>query len=71
MQLIDKEQASYVEEKVVMDFIQLLNNKYGQESPIKSSFAKIHKYLGMILDHSKEGYVIMTITNTSCFSMTV
>jgi len=43
----------------VEDIVQLLNEQYGKEEPITVHHRQVHDYLGMQLDFSQEGKVIL------------
>jgi len=45
----------------VEDIVRLLNEQYGKEEPITVHHGQVHDYLGMQLDFSQEGRVILSM----------
>jgi hypothetical protein len=56
---IDDLKISYVKQEVLEDLISLLNKKYGKLNPLTVTLGDIHDYLGMTLDYSVPGAVII------------
>jgi len=56
---VDDVKSSHIDPKVNDSFIDWLKKEYGQLGEVKSSRGKRHDYLGMILDYSVEGQVII------------
>ena len=49
--------------KVNDEFDKWLNKKYGEQSPVTSHRGKVHDYLGMTLNFSEKGKVIIDVTD--------
>ena len=58
---VDDVKVSHVEKKVVDDFIDWVQEKYGQITPVKPSRGKVHDCLAMILNFIKQGKVIVDV----------
>jgi len=56
---VDDLKISHVDEQVVDETVRMLNNKYGKHKPLTVNRGKIHDYLGMKLDYSQAGKVIV------------
>ena len=56
---VDDLKISHVEPKVNDKFLKWLNRKFGLHGEVKAVRGKRHDYLGMTLDYSKEGKVII------------
>jgi hypothetical protein len=54
---------SHVDTKVVDSLIDDLDHEFGKETPLSKSRGKIHDYLGMTLDFSINGQVMVTMIN--------
>jgi hypothetical protein len=54
---VDDLKVSHVVANVVTDVIQMLDVRFGKESPLRKLHGKIHAYLGMTLDFSIPGKV--------------
>ena len=54
---VDDLKVSHKKNMALEDFAKLLNNEFGNETPIAASYGKQHEYLGMTLDYSKPGEV--------------
>jgi Reverse transcriptase (RNA-dependent DNA polymerase) len=52
---VDDLKISHVDVAVVDEFLEQLDNEFGQEAPMNKSRGKIHDYLGMVLDFSQPG----------------
>jgi len=52
---------SHVDPEVVEDVIHLLNEQYGKEKPISVHCQHVHDYLGMQLDFSQQGKVVLSM----------
>jgi hypothetical protein len=48
---------SHVDPEVVEEILKLLNERYGKETPLVVTRGKLHDYLGMVIDFSKDGKV--------------
>jgi Reverse transcriptase (RNA-dependent DNA polymerase) len=59
--LVDDLKISHIQEQVVHNIVTQLNNKYGKETPLKTTFGKKHKYLGMTFDFEEDGYVTINM----------
>ena len=60
---VDDLKISHVKSKVVTLVIILINAELGKEAPITVQRGRIHEYLGMTLDFTKQGKVIILTTN--------
>ena len=58
---VDDLKLSHVKANVVEDIVQKLQDKYGNETPITVHRGTVHEYLGMTLDFSKPGDVVLTM----------
>jgi hypothetical protein len=58
---IDDLKASHILSTVVDKFIEDMEREFGKETPINKSCGKVHDYLGMKLDFSKPGEVMVTM----------
>ena len=56
---VDDLKISQMESKTVTDVIATINQEFGKETPITVKRGKVHDYLGMTLDYSKEGKVMV------------
>ena len=56
---VDDIKVSHKSSTVVDQFIQQMEETFGKEGPLTISRGKVHDYLGMILDYSVEGSVII------------
>ena len=45
----------------IQEFAELLNKEFGKETPITESYRRKHEYLGMSLDYSTPGEVIISM----------
>ena len=54
---VDDLKISHVDESVVEKVLDMLNERYGKETPITINRGKVHDYLGMTLDYSEAGRV--------------
>ncbi len=52
---------SHIDPKVVDHIIEQRNKRYGKEAPMTVTRGKTHDYLGMTIDFSKEGKVIINM----------
>lgn len=59
---VDDLKISHVESEVVSSVIADLNKEFGKETPLTETRGKIHDYLGMTLDFSKDGKVQVDMT---------
>jgi hypothetical protein len=60
---VDDLKVSHVDATVVDKFIYDMEQEFGKESPINKSRGKIHDYLGMVLDFTKQGEVAVTMVD--------
>ena len=58
---VDDLKISHVESKVVDDFIALLEQEFGNDGPLTINRGKVHEYLGMRLDFSTPGKLIISM----------
>jgi hypothetical protein len=59
---VDDLKISHVDPKVTGDIVELLQEKYGtNDAPVTVSHGKVHEYLGMTLDYSQAGKVIISM----------
>jgi archaellum biogenesis ATPase FlaH len=60
---VDNLKVSHAQSTVVLDqFIaDMMESKFGKETPLNKSRGKVHDYLGMMLDFSKLGEVTVTM----------
>jgi hypothetical protein len=57
---MDDLKISHVDEQVIREMVDLLQAKYGSDdAPVTVTYGKVHDYLGMTLDYSKTGKVII------------
>ena len=54
---------SHLQSTVVDDVLPFLEEKYVKVAPLKTTWGKIHNYLGMILDFILNGKVSVTMPN--------
>jgi hypothetical protein len=59
---VDDLKISHVDAKAVDHFIRQLDDIFGKDGPLTKSRGKIHDYLGMSLDFSTTGMLIVLIT---------
>ena len=56
---VDDLKISHVDPEAVTAMIKLIDNEFGKESPITVTRGKVHDYLGMTLDYSTKGKVMI------------
>ena len=56
---VDDLKISHVSSEVVTDVIRVIDEEFGKEDPITVTRGKIHEYLGMALDYSRPGKVMI------------
>ena len=56
---VDNLKISNVDASVVDNVIRMLNEEFGKESNMNISRGKVHDYLGMTLDYSDPGKIII------------
>jgi hypothetical protein len=56
---VDDMKISHVDVQVVDEFITMLEGEFGKKGPLSISRGKVHNYLGMTLDFSKPGSVVV------------
>ena len=54
---VDDLKISHVDSEVVDDIFNNLDERYGKEAPMVTTWGKIHDYLGMALDYNIDGKV--------------
>jgi hypothetical protein len=60
---VDDLKISHEDSAVTQSIVALLQEKYGSEdAPVTVTYGKVHDYLGMTLDYSKTGKVIINMT---------
>jgi hypothetical protein len=60
---VDDLKISHEEHDVVESIVALLQKKYGSDdAPVTVTYGKVHEYLGMTLDYSHNGKVIVNMT---------
>ena len=60
---VDDLKVSHVEERVLDDFIAKMEKEFGQDIPLSVSRGPVQEYLGMTLDFSKRGQVVVKMSN--------
>ena len=60
---VDDLKISHVKSEIVTSVIALINAEVGKEAPITVQRGKIHEYLGMTLDFTKQGKVVIQMTD--------
>ena len=55
--VLDDLKISHVDAAVNTEVIKVINKEFGQEAPLTVNRGKVHDYLGMTLDFTKEGKV--------------
>ena len=60
---VDDLNASHVDRKIINEFVKWVNDKYGSISKLTVTREKLHTYLGMKLDYTKKGKVIVDMTD--------
>lgn len=58
---VDDLKVSHVDVDVVDEFVDQMEEEFGKETPINKVRGKIHDYLGMVLDYTKEGELSVTM----------
>jgi hypothetical protein len=58
---VDDLKISHVETKVVDDVITLLEREFGKEAPLTVQRGRVHDYLGMCLDFSSPGKLVVSM----------
>jgi hypothetical protein len=58
---VDDLKISHVNEAIVKDIVMQLQAKYGDITPLTVTRGKVHDYLGMTLDFSNPGSVMLTM----------
>lgn len=58
---VDDLKISHVDGKVVVTFVDKMEETFGKEAPLTKSFGPVHNYLGMKLDFSKPGELTVTM----------
>jgi hypothetical protein len=56
---VDDLKISHKEAKVTESILDLLNDRYGKETPLTVTRGDIHEYLGMTIDYSTDGKVVI------------
>ena len=60
---VDDLKVSHEEEKVLDEFIAMMEEEFGQETPLSVSRGLVQEYLGMTLDFSERGRVVVKMSN--------
>ena len=58
---VDNLKVSHKKLSAIQEFAKLLNEEFGKETPITESYGRKHEYLGMLLDYSTPGEVIISL----------
>ena len=58
---VDDLKISHHDSRVVDDILHALNERYGKESPLVITRGRVHEYLGMKMDFSKPGQVVLSM----------
>jgi hypothetical protein len=58
---VDDLKISHVSKEIVESLIKALNNRYGKLKPITVQVGKVHPYLGMTIDYSVQGKVMINM----------
>ena len=58
---IDDIKASHIDTEVLTELIKLMQKKYGKHSPLTMTRGKVHEYLGMTIDLSRKGKVMISM----------
>jgi hypothetical protein len=56
---VDDLKISHVDDSVIEGVLETLNNRYGNETPLTVTRGDIHEYLGMTIDYSTDGKVMI------------
>ena len=60
---VDNRKVSHEEERVLDELIAMMEEEFGQEAPLSVSCSPVQEYLGMTLDFSKRGRVVVKMSN--------
>ena len=60
---VDNLKVSHEEEEVLDEFIDMMEKEFGQDAPLSVTQGPIQKYLGMTLDFSEKGRVVVKMSN--------
>jgi hypothetical protein len=60
---VDDLKVSHVSLEVVDNFVEQMETEFGADAPINKSRGKVHNYLGMCMDFSTPGRVVITMEN--------
>ena len=60
---VDDLKVSHEEEKVLDEFIGMMEKEFGQDAPLSVACGPIQEYLGMTLDFSEKGRVVVIMSN--------
>ena len=60
---VDDLKVSHEEEKVLDEFIGMMEKEFGQDAPLSVTCGLIQEYLGMTLDFSEKGRVVVKMSN--------
>jgi len=58
---VDDIKVSHCDAQVVTGVVNELQEEYGKEVPLTVSHEKKHDYLGMVIDYSRDGAIIITM----------
>ena len=56
---VDDLKVSHEEERVLDEFIVMMEKEFGQDAPLSVSQGPVQEYLGMTLDFSERGWVVV------------
>ena len=60
---VDDLKVSHEEERVLDEFIAMMEEEFGQDAPLSVSRGLVQEYLGMTLDFSKRGRLVVKMSN--------
>ena len=60
---VDDLKVSHEEEEVLDEFIGMMEKEFGQDAPLSVSQGPVKEYLGMTLDFSEKGRVVIKMSN--------
>ena len=60
---VDDLKVSHEKEEVLYEFIGRMEKEFGQDAPLSVSWGLVQEYLGMTLDFSERGRVVMKMSN--------
>jgi hypothetical protein len=60
---VDDLKILHVDESINKGILEILNARYGKETPLTVTCGDIHEYLGMTIDYGREGKVVIRMDN--------